>query len=179
MAQSAFAADVVAAVRGYLEAACREPPSGDEGVAAAPSEEPGWHPYVPKGSSSPVMVGNRPWTRLRLVDVVHADGLILVLFAARDGGGNHDDGDVYLYGERLAGYEELGMSADQAAGRITIHSMSCWGPAGERVADGTARPAGGPGRQSSRPRAGRQFACAPLRVTPWPNGVGAFLAGDR
>ncbi len=46
--------------------------------------------------------------------------LILVLFGARDEGGNHD-GDVYLYGERLAGYDELGMSADQAAGMITIH----------------------------------------------------------
>jgi hypothetical protein len=131
--ESAYAAKVVAAVRGYLEAACREPPSGDEGVAAAPSEEPGWHPYVPKGSSSPVMVGNRPWTRLRLVDVVHADGLILVLFAARDGGGNHDDGDVYLYGERLAGYEELGMSADQAAGMITIHLDELLGTGWENV----------------------------------------------
>lgn len=90
-------------------------------MAAVQSEEPGWHPYVPKGSPSPVMVGNRPWTRLRVVDVVHADGLILVLFAARGDGRNHDEGDVYLYGEGLAGYEELGMSADQAAGIITIH----------------------------------------------------------
>src|SRR5438067_3114063 len=67
------------------------------------------------------MVGNRPWTRLRLVDVVHAEGLILVLFPARDENGDHDDGDVYLYGERLSGYEELGLPADQAAGMITIH----------------------------------------------------------
>jgi hypothetical protein len=133
MAQRAFAAEVVAAVRGYLEAACREPPTGDEAVAAAEREEPGWHPYVPKGSSSPVMVGNRPWARLRVVDVVHADGLILVLFAARDEGGNHDDGDVYLYGERLAGYEELGMSADQAAGMITIHLDELLGTGWEKV----------------------------------------------
>ena len=119
--ESAYAAEVMAAVRGYLEAAGCEPPTGDDAMAAAEREDPGWHPYVPKGSSSPVMVGNRPWTRLRLVDVVHADGLILVLFAARDGGGNLDDADVYLYGERLAGYKELGMSADQAAGMITIH----------------------------------------------------------
>jgi len=86
-----------------------------------PSDKnPVWHAYVPKASSSPVMVGNRPWTGLRVVDVVHADGLILVLFGARDEGGNHD-GDVYLYGERLAGCDELGMSFDQAAGMITIH----------------------------------------------------------
>jgi hypothetical protein len=133
MAQRAYAAEVVAAVRDYLEAACREPPTGDEAAAAALSEEPGWHSYVPRGSSSPVMVGNRPWTRLRLVDVVHADGLILVLFAARDGAGNSEDGDVYLYGERLAGYEALGMSADQAAGMITIHLDELLGTGWEQV----------------------------------------------
>lgn len=131
--ESAYAAEVVAAVRGYLEAAGREPPTGEEPVADAQREEPGWHPYVPKGSSSPVVVGKRPWTPLRFVDVVHADGLILVLFAARDGGGNHDDGDVYLYGERLAGYEELGMSADQAAGMITIHLDELLGTGWEQV----------------------------------------------
>jgi hypothetical protein len=131
--ESAHAAEVVAAVRGYLEAACRELPGNEEAVAAAQNEEPGWHSYVPRGSSSPVMVGNRPWTRLRLVDVVHADGLILVLFAARKTDGDHGEGDVYLYGERLAGYEELGVSADQAAGMITIHLDELLGNGWEQV----------------------------------------------
>ena len=60
--------EVNTAFRDFVEAAGREPPTGDDAMAAAEREDPGWHPYVPKGSSSPVMVGNRPWTRLRLVD---------------------------------------------------------------------------------------------------------------
>jgi hypothetical protein len=100
----------------------------DAGVGEPPAggRSPGWHNMMPQGLDKPVVAPWQSWTGLRAIAVLHAKGLILVVFEEQD----EADENVYLYVEPLAGYAGLGMDDRQVAGLVTMHLEELLGGVG-------------------------------------------------
>lgn len=81
---------------------------------------------MPPGSDKPVVAPWRSWTGLRAIAVLHATGLILVVFEDQE----EADENVYLYVESLAGYAGLRMDDREVAGLITMHLEELLGGVG-------------------------------------------------
>jgi hypothetical protein len=98
----------------------------DVGDPPAAERSSGWHNMMPPGLDEPVVAPWQSWIGLRAIAVLHAKGLILVVFEEQD----EADENVYLYVEPLAGYAGLGMDDRQVAGLITMHLEELLGGVG-------------------------------------------------